>query len=226
MIYLKKGGKYALIISAVFVAFLMVSSATAVNFIQSNKIKGSLENNNYEVNDEIYVDPNIYLAKADLVSLYGVINKVNDPEYKQISLEIIKLIETKGFADSEDIKKIIENSDTGVTKVYGPSRIKTTEASDGAASCIFAFPLITIILWDLGLHRPGILPRVGSIALYRYSDSEVSGWHLTINGKSVNKGDGLIIGFVGFLRRFGDPFSGWLFYINGFALLIFHKDSD
>ncbi len=220
------GGKYVLIFSAIFVAFLMVSSATAVNFMQSNKEMGYLENNYYEVNDEIYVDPNIYLAKAELKSLYGVINKVNDPEYKHITIEIIKVIEAKGFADSKDIKKIIENSDTGVTKVYGLSRIKTTEASDGAASCILAFPLITIILWDLGLHRPGILPRLGSIALYTYSDSEESGWHLTINGNSVNKGDGLIIGFIGFLRSFGDPFSGWLFYINGLALLIFHKGSD
>jgi len=205
--------KYIIIFGAVAIALLMISTVTAVDTPGSSITK----NCSVVCNEEVFIDPDIFLTTDDLPTLYATLPYINDEDfdYIQILQDIIDLIEDKGFIDSSDMQGIIEDSGAEITAVYGPSTIATTSKTDGWANTV------------PGMLRLGLLPRFGFWARYDYIPSiNQYGWHLNIKGSPVSKGDGRAVGFFGFLRAQFDPHMSGYFEINGVCILVFHSVSS
>jgi len=117
---MKKKGKYVLVIGAVVVVLLMVSSACAVSVVQESKAKNATENDS----NEIYIDPNIYLTRKHLPLLKRSIRELDDDLIsKELLQHIIDVIEIKGEINSNEIRDIIQYSDVELAGVHGPGFI-------------------------------------------------------------------------------------------------------
>ena len=113
---------------AVVVALLMVSSATAINVVQTNKMKESFESESYDDKDDLYVDPNLHLTRNHLPILKRAIRNMEDDQYKEVVQRIIDLVERQGTVDSGDVRQIIDDTDARITRVHFSGFISGTAA--------------------------------------------------------------------------------------------------
>lgn len=102
---------------AVIVALLMLSCVTALNVVKSYRAQDSLSTKTNNENRNVSVDSQIHLIKKDLPLLKKSLRYIRDSNYRTVLLKIISVIESKGEADSQDIKNIIMNSDVEITEI-------------------------------------------------------------------------------------------------------------
>jgi len=132
-----KKRKIITLLLTITISLTIITNATAINITQ----KQTTKNNNKQNNKKIpYVDPKIHLTKTQLPKLKRALEKIEEPEYKQITQKIIKIIETKGIVESYDIKNILVELKMLNTEIY--SGMITGGA--GYDCTLHSFPLIFI----------------------------------------------------------------------------------
>ena len=92
-------GYFGAIVATVFI----VSSSTAINVVQTKYLKESVEIENSEEIEEVYVDPHLHLTKRHLPILKQALVNMENNEYKEVVERIIDQLEIKGTVDSEDV---------------------------------------------------------------------------------------------------------------------------
>ena len=213
---LKKGGVVAVIF--LFVGMNMLPAVGSLSI----EATVSEENGDLNVDNKVYVEPNKSLTLEHIEHLKKALPYMQDSETKQIVLDIITEINEKGYVDSRDIQRIVENYDTDITAVYILFKIKTTGNNGNCDGYVLCLPgLIRSVFWRF-LLRDNIAV---AYAIYSYkarqSPMDPFGWHFTINGYGVSKGRGHIIGYFGRVRL--SIFPNWYFMLDGSAVLIFYK---
>lgn len=204
-----KGGKYISISGAVVIVLLLISGASAVNVVKESKINDMIENQR----NNVFIDPNIKLTKFSLPLLRKAIKQNTDQEDNIFLENLITLLEKNGKITSFDIKNIIKNEKLHYRGIYGFSRIRTLNSSDGYADSIPGYLLTALI----GYFGPALIVRYGT------GVSDEYGWHVEINNQKVNVGNGLILGWIGYVYSSIDGKLNKYFGLNGFGLLIIHK---
>ena len=192
---------------------LLLPSTNAIN-ISNSEIKDLNFDNN------VYVEPDKYLVSDHINHLIRSLPFIMDSEMKNIVLDIITEIKIKGYAESNNIQRIIENYDTDITSVYINSMIETTGHNGNCDGFVFCFPGLILSVF-------GPLKMAVAFAKYSYRSWDCGldpfGWHLRINGEGTSKGSGFFIGYYGQVML-NPPFvTGWYFRLSGTALLIFHR---
>lgn len=180
------------------------------------------ESGDINVENKVYVEPNKRLTLDHIEYLEKALQYIHDSKTKQIVLDIITEINNKGYADSTDIQKIIENYDTDITAVFILLKIKTTGYNGNCDGYVLCFPgLIRSVFSKFFLHNKIAV----SYARYSYmacqSPIDSYGWNFTINSYRVSKGSGHIIGYFG--RVHLNVFHYWYFMLDGSAVLLFFK---
>lgn len=182
----------------------------------------SEENGNLNVDNKVYVEPNKRLTLEHIEHLEKALPYMQDSETKQIVLDIITEINEKGYVDSRDIQRIVENYDTDITAVNTLLKIKTTGHNGNCDGYVLCFPgLIRSVFWRfLSCKKIAVVYAIYSYKAWQ-STMDPFGWHFTINGYGASKGRGHIIGYFGRVRL--NIFPNWYFMLDGSAVLIFHK---
>jgi hypothetical protein len=144
-------------------------------------------------------------------------------EIRQIIFDIIIEIFKRGYIESDDIQQIVEKHDVERTSTYILCRIKTTGLDGYCNGQVYCFPgfIRTLFRSKLGNYIRAIF---SSYSIFHWG---IWGRHLTINGKEVNKGDGIIIGYTGHAETVFDIplFQGHEhFLLDGKAVFILHED--
>jgi len=112
--------KYEIVFGAVAIALLMVSSATAVIVPQTQQTQIKTVpavDQGSTVQNDVYVDPKIYLTGDDLPGLREMLGETDDQETRELVEQTISVIESKGFVNSNDIKGFLKPG-SGVIGVY------------------------------------------------------------------------------------------------------------
>lgn len=211
------------IFGAAVAVFILLSSITPVYGIQNEKNLGTTKNGkNSNLEDEIFVQPNIVITKAKLPMLKKTLQKIEDPLYKELTQKIIEKIEAKGIVKSTDIKDILIDLNMLSTDVYFGNLEGNACCNSGAGG----FPFIPSILILRGAWWLGP-------ALFVSWYADTGGWasgriDFTIAGHHIDyqhKGLALFLPFVlwlystGFDPQYGVPGSSMS--IIGWAMLIF-----
>jgi len=214
------GKKPILVLGAIAIVLLMVSSASAVNVIQSSKMKKNLRSESCITNDAVYVDPNIRLGKNKISRLEISLDYLKNNEEWDFTEEImliegiIKKIEMKGgfWVNDDDIREIIKGSSikavhSGFIAGKGP----------GICGCLPGL---------VGSIRGRFIPFVGPrlVATWHGWIDDYEDLRVRIRGNeysSEHKGTALL--FTGFLMNSLDTgATGYPaeFYIFGYSPLI------
>ena len=210
-----KKGKYVLVIGAVVVALLMISSACAVNVVQSNNVKSSLESES----SDVYVDPNIHLSTKHLNLLKKALKQSEDPMDKQLLQSIIDHIEEKGIVKSNDISKIVNELDTGLIGIHC-GFISGHGYNDGE-SFLFRGP-IQVLLFII--EQSILLSSWQFVGIIAYWSSGGEN-PVRVNLRQYDiPHQGFIIGFLGMSYCGGSPWDGIWYRILGFGTLILVRD--
>lgn len=210
------------IFGAVTITLLMISSATAVTIQQANE---SIESESI-VNEQInYVNPDIYLSGLEQMNiLLDALNFVDNPDVYLLLQEIIAVMETKGYVNSDDIEQIINDNDLEVgTITFG--QINTGGPADPSRSggivglcprrplCfgILVIPFSSFLYFcTYDQNDPNIYPHIPC--------------QITIAGKY--EGNPINWGFtVGFIGVAGREWGG-VFQLHGAALLIIYSGQE
>jgi hypothetical protein len=140
----------------IIVLFIGVSCSSAI----SVDTKTSVINNQSEENKS-YVDPNIHLDKSNLPILKRSFNYFKnsnqyDVEIGKVMEQIIKLIESKGSVNSEDVENILINSNVAPIDIYTDCKI-VGHARTGVAITIPLLFLNVLTFFFLFFGIGGIL---------------------------------------------------------------------
>ena len=155
-----KKKRFVLVFGAIIITLLMISSATAININQIKNIKEKLIQKNTEIEKEIYIDPNIELTNKQLPRLKLAVEKIEKPEYKELTQKIIQTIENKGIVKSGDLKNILVELNMQNTEIYSG---KIIGHGEWGCSC-FGFPGLLLhgwigpgfwVNWNAHYHEPG-----------------------------------------------------------------------
>lgn len=213
---LKKCGVVAVIF--LFVGISMLSAAGSLSIEATT----SEENGDLNVDNKVYVEPNKRLTLEHIEYLGKALPYMRDSETKQIVFDIITEIHEKGYVDSRDIQRIVENYDTDITAVNILFKIKTTGYNGNCDGYVLCFPGLIRSVFGRFLLRNNIAV---AYAIYSYTacqpPAESFGWNFTINDCGVSKGRGHIIGYFGRVRL--NIFPNQYFMLDGSAILIFYK---
>ena len=199
-----------MLFGAAVVALLMVSSATAINMNKTENNNESLENKNSTNDNEIYVDPNIKLTKAQLPKLKQAYEKIEDPEYKELTLKIIQKLETQEIVKSDDLKDILIELNMQNTEIH-------TGKIVGSACCyshMIGFPVIPLFMFWIG---PGLFIQ------WSADGDEININIGALSHHITGKHHGFALAFVGFWHScwWGSPFpEGEEFSVFGWSPLI------
>lgn len=120
--------KYWLVFGAVVISLLMISSATAINVIETRRPVSS--------NKQVYIDPNICLTRGQVSKLQQAIPYISDRQDKAIVQEIIQRIQIKGKVDSQDISNIVYK-----LNIYDRSFYTGFVSASGGAGLVGGFPI-------------------------------------------------------------------------------------
>jgi hypothetical protein len=109
-------------IESILLLTLVISTTVPANTIDEKEKKGSIEKDPIAliIDNRIDIDPNIYLSKPLLPLLKKAIRYVNNFPSKQLIQEIIRIINTKGLVNNEDINNIIK-----ISNIYGLRSIRS-----------------------------------------------------------------------------------------------------
>jgi len=203
---------YGIVLGAVAIVLLMISSATAVAMPLSN------ESSNSGASVTNYVEPGIHISVMQKRILRAAINYVDDQDINLLLQEIVK---KKGPVDSNDIEEIIKKNDINIgTITFG--RIETggpdiayPGQSGGWAKCprrpgCLIFTFLPIIF--LYIH-----------AVFQESFDFSPDWpvQITIGGEFINyEVRVLVIGFIGSVGTNFPPSMG--FQCSGWAPIIIY----
>ena len=211
------------LVFGIMVLFIGMSIVPVVNSLQSlNVLRTSKVNENLELDNSIYVQPNKKLTQIHLSYLKRALPFIRDFETKQAFKGIIAEIMEDGDATSDEIKVIIESNNVGVSKVYILARVKTTDKTDGDLFCIPGF-----IRSIYGFFAKGVYASYEWWNTSSEPQATTHGWHLTVNNQPVSEGSGKIFGYFGYANFFAmsDPHCPeFYFKLNGFGVLIFHHN--
>jgi len=127
------------------IMIVMLLCTTSICIIAVNNKASASDSPGTE--DGIYVDPNIRLTKIVLPKFKQVLGEITDPQYKEIIQRITKIIETKRYANSNDIKNILIELGMTTTDVYR-GWISGGDYVWGSAAAPKFFPLGSI--WWIG----------------------------------------------------------------------------
>jgi len=92
------------IFGAFFVVLVLFSNATVLSQEAIEKME-----NNFETENEVYIDPDIYLTRANLSMLKEALEYVENEDVYKLLEAIIQKIEEQGYVNNEDIKTIQED---------------------------------------------------------------------------------------------------------------------
>lgn len=101
---MKNNKKILIVLGSVVMVLLMVSSSTAVNAAQKNKVRNVMMDTGHIFNQ------NIYLTRTKLPLLKIAQKQMGDYEFKNSLSHIIETIETKGHIGSTEINNILGSS--------------------------------------------------------------------------------------------------------------------
>jgi hypothetical protein len=137
MIKIKKN---KIFLGAILIVFLIVSSTTAMSTQPTKKAHKAIEENE---DNEIYVQPGVFLTKMKLPKLKEAYEKIEDPEFKLIVEKIIEKLEqgSKKVLTSKDIKNILVDLGLFNFDVY----VGLVAGHAGGMSCACGFPFIPAI---------------------------------------------------------------------------------
>lgn len=180
---------------AVVISLLMISSATAINVVQSNTTTTQKK--------DVYVEPNICLTKKYLPVLKRSEKQLQDPEYKKIVQQIVSLLEKNGKVTSDDVKNIVDSSNADIKAVYALGRING--GGTGLAWCfpffflkefpflgLFTFPLPTLIMqWEISNNGHALNAGVYVKPLLKNHFYD-----------ETNHNGGTAIGYIGFVMAY------------------------
>jgi len=200
--------KYGIILGAVAIALIMVSSATAVTMPQSN------ENSSSGPGVTNCVEPGIHINVIQKRILRAALKDVDDPGLRTLLEEIIK---KKGPVDSSDIEKILsDHPDIEVGTITSGS-IETGDHCSGGWMNSLRRPLcLCLIVGPFAcLHFRACYQDAGGIVPTLYPQ-------ITIGGKFIDYDiEGNAIGI-----RVAFPSGNFIptgFVINGVAVLINYR---
>ncbi|MBE3120603.1 MAG: hypothetical protein IMZ53_03880 [Thermoplasmata archaeon] len=164
----------------------------------------------------IYVQPDKVLTKEYFKYLFRGFLFIKDFKIKKVIIKIIFEIKRDGNATSEEIQGIIESSNSRIREVYILAEIKTTgnfQKSDGGVGCI---PWRYAIL---NFHN-----ATGIFAQYTPDCyKELYGWTLQIDGNSLSRNDGYILGYSGYINNYITGGEYVSFKLDGFGVLVLHE---
>lgn len=221
---MKKKGKYVLVIGAVVVVMLMVSSACAVNVV-SNKIIAtekttSKYNIKYPPNLIEEIDEERYITKNAIPYLLLSFIFEGDLEWKQTFFQIIQIVHKKGAVNKDNIKNILEQNNLGIWDIYIGTSVETPSTSGGY---IFSMPGLVRILLGGYISKGGIVTwraiRTNRWFPTVYYDPEVKVGNSLYDYAHV----GRAIGFFGLMSSTTilNPIEGGKFTLTGFSLVVF-----
>lgn len=195
-------------IGAVIIVLLMVSSATAINVVQSETTTTQKK--------DVYVDPNICLTKTQLSKLQQAVQFIDDPQDKAIVEQIIKTLQENGKVNSNDIKDIVHTLNINDRSFYFGSLNVEGKYCPGKS---FPIHLIRYLLLA-GLGTFGTM-IIGSWSVSGSYGPTPNSPYCKINGRYIfseqaNKGVALL-GFGSHMQFLGANSYGWF---NAFCALI------
>ena len=209
--------KYWLIIGAIVCTLLMISSATAINAVDTKHLKESAEIENNQENEEVYIDPHLHLTKKHLPILKRSIQQMKDDQYKEVVQGIIDLLEKKGSVDDEDVRHIIDENDARITRVHSSGFI----FGDGTGFAgTFPFTIIKQFLPLIWLPTLVVFWMVEDYEYQYYAQIQIN--FVTYDEHSHTGGIG--VGFVGGALgrvQIGGNHIWNTFTVFGLSLLVF-----
>lgn len=226
-----KKANYVLVIGAVVVVLLMISSACAVNVVQSNKIKSNLKSESSDVEMDLQTYPekllnSPYEIDINKMKMEEVKQLVNKEIFKNKNLllrsilmlkvnRVFKTLYKIGINDETTVAQareiISENKEFVTRNTEGMNLLCLVSIDTGFAGTGYKFPPIPIF-WGPGLFviwraGPGIPVHSGSIFI-----AGLLGIQEENLKESRNEYFGLLIGFIGLTGGASGLFIG------GFAL--------
>lgn len=114
-------------LGTVIISLLMISSATAINVLQSDTATSMKKN--------VFIDPNIFLTKDQVSKLQQAVQFIDDSKDKAIVQQIIQTLQVKGKVDSDEIKDIVCK-----LNIYDRSFYAGFVAAHGGAGSVGGFP--------------------------------------------------------------------------------------
>lgn len=170
-------------IKALAMTLMLLSCVYVVDAIPSNEIKQPL-NKMTHIQNQIDIDQNIYLTKAQLPLLTKAVNTINNVAVAQLIHEIIRVINQKGYVNSKDIQEI-----TNILQLNRISIHAGLLICEGGTVLLFPGAIITGLLLNT-YSIPYIGPAVVGNILYPSS--------ISINLRAFNEAhDCFLVGFVG-----------------------------
>ena len=143
------------------------------------------------VKNNVNIDQSILSGSEQRQILSDSLNYVNEPENRILVQEIIKLMDTRGFVDDNDVQQIISANNLGLSAGIWHT-IETGPNCGGYANCIrkpiSIFPCLFLpvacLFWEVCYQKIGTINPC-------YPSIYIDGYHITYDCS------GYAIGFVG-----------------------------
>lgn len=219
-----KKDKVFLGIGAVFIILLLIVNTAFAGLATTYKTEeNDLNDALTTVEEETYVDSNIYLTRNHLPILRRSVLNIEDEEIKDVTEKIINTIEETGYVDSEKVKDILQSSNMNINGLHMLCRISTSKDR-------FFFPMES---GGNAIPMPGILRSMlfgffskGGILTWNACDYSSRKAHVIVGRESYNSDhNGLALGYVGFVSNWNAQctknYLVPVFNLQGFALLVF-----
>ena len=209
----------------IVVLFISISFSSAISVENKTSIINSQSENN-----KSYVDPNIHLDKSNLPILKRSFKNFKnsnhyDAEIGKVMEQIIKLIESKGSVNSEDVENILINNDVSSIDIHVFCRIVGEGEGEDATAWVFPFLFLEILSLPLTIFIYWVFFSIGGFLTWKVD------WYGNIRvGSKIYTGAhrGYAFGYFG-IGLVDPPIwgGGYLTYVHfypGFALIAFVKN--
>ena len=221
--------KNFVLVGATLLLVLLVSSSTGAGVVQSANSSQFVQGGNNRTNSNVV--SGIPLTKKDILLLKGALVFIENTQYRQITQQIITLIEKQGSIRQKDVDSILAGTNVTVkiNEFVQTGGFWNNASCAGGVICSANFPgkILKIMLWHALLKHDIFMAR------NTYYHHGIIEWFAThgyvtvgseaFNGNHLQAWHGFSLGYTGpvLMDSLDLSYTDFFFALSGWALLTF-----